>query len=348
VTLARRRRRSAVLLAVAGAVAVLGTAAGLWGVRRVEAGRKLALELPGNVRSLVYSPRGDFLVASTRQGSASIWADPEGTLLGELTLAPPGRSVEALEVSSSGELLAVALEDGTVHLWSIPERRRLRELSPRLDSAPTALAFTFSERHLAAVTTLGTVACWSLEEEHDRWSHAIWAPCTGTAIGFTSESTLRVARFDAIDELSLATRDFVWRASTPGFSLEDGENALSADGSLWARFATFEDRGPEHVRLHRITAGKIAETIDTDWRAPVVFSPDGELAFERANPVVVHSVATGRVVSVIELPAKKLPVFPRSSVFWAPPSHGPVAVSSGRDRVAVAVDATVHVVSFRR
>lgn len=87
-------------------------------------------DLVGFVReisSLVFSPKGEFLLASSTEGAVKVW-DMSGQLLNEFSPFPEdGRITRRVYLSPDSETLAFQSETGDVFLWDLRVDSLLRQ-----------------------------------------------------------------------------------------------------------------------------------------------------------------------------------------------------------------------------
>lgn len=112
----------------------------------------------GEVRSVVFSPDGQYFASASWDDTIKLWT-PQGTLLKTLTGHQGG--VNDVTVSPNGQVLASSSIDGTVKLWQ-PDGLLLKTLTGHTDGV-FGLAFSPDSQTLASVSWDQTVRLWQTD-----------------------------------------------------------------------------------------------------------------------------------------------------------------------------------------
>jgi len=235
----------------------------------------------GPAFSLVFSPKGNLLVAGSTDGRIGKWRMPEGSWIG--ALEGHQGSVFSLAFSPDGALLASGGQDRIVRVWHIETGQTLRTLAGHT-AWVRSVAFSPDGQTLASGSDDHTVRLWRVAdgaplrtlEGHTAgvWSVA-FSPDGQVLASGSNDHTVRLWRVS--DGAPLRTLEgHTGSVESVAFS-PDGQTLASAsgDGTMW---------------LWRVLDGAPLRTLEghTDWVSSVAFSPDGQVLASGSGDGTVH------------------------------------------------------------
>jgi WD40 repeat protein len=126
---------------------------------------EIPAEIGGNsrpIRSLAFTPEGQFLVSGGVDKTIKIWDVKARSLV--RTLRPnPEREIDTIAISSDGQTLASGSIDGTVHLWNWKTGELLYTL-PGHSNIVTSVAFSPDGQILASGSGDKTIRLWNVAD----------------------------------------------------------------------------------------------------------------------------------------------------------------------------------------
>lgn len=111
---------------------------------------------------IALSPDGKIAATCSQDGTARLWATPEGTALA--TLKGHDKNVWQAAFSHDGKLLATYGVDHTVRIWSVPAGKQVAMIEKQenlLASECSSIAFSPTGKWLATIPSTGVVRLWS-------------------------------------------------------------------------------------------------------------------------------------------------------------------------------------------
>ncbi len=264
------------------------------------------------VRSVVFSPNGQWLATASDDGSAAVWEVASGKQLVRLAHE---NAVVAVAFSPNGQYLATASADKSARLWELPDGKQVARCAH--DEALRLLLFSPDGRYLAtasgALTTpasSNTARLWAVPEgqevvqvKHDRGIQAMAFHPNSTSLATASDD--RTVRVWSVPE-GKESSQFLHKSSVQDVTFSpDGHFLASASRDTTARVWSLSngqevarvrhDDSVEAVRFHPqgtsiVTASQDAtarvwavadgqEILRVTHRQPiraVAFSPDGK------------------------------------------------------------------------
>jgi len=165
----------------------------LWDFTNPVRPRRLGLLLTGQrsqVSSVVFSPDGHTLAASTFDGAVILWDLTNPTQPRRLwELGTPGGSENPVTFSPNGATLATSSHDG-VTLWDLTNPARPRQLGQPLTGATSPVAFSPSGTTLATGSSDGIIL-WDLTALNNLRDHATEHACAITGGGLDRDEWTR-------------------------------------------------------------------------------------------------------------------------------------------------------------
>jgi len=127
-------------------------------------GIRAASLVPGGIRDVAYSPKGDILASAADDGTVRIWDSRSGAALKKLkrhwrraTMSPVG--MNAVAFSPGGVTLASGSDDGTIRLWDM-RMGEVRQMFKAHSKWISAVVFSPEGKTLASASHDGTVRLW--------------------------------------------------------------------------------------------------------------------------------------------------------------------------------------------
>jgi serine/threonine protein kinase len=227
-------------------------------------------ECDSSVRSVAFSPEGEYLASGSNDNMVRLWSVPTGEMrvLGQCDFNESGFSyVSSVCFSPDGKHIASGSSDQTVRLWDT-QANQMRILG-RADDSICAVAFSPDGESIASGSGDGTIHLWDIRTGQS----TLFSECDGVVWSLVfSPDGKTIASEDGNKKISL------WNIETrlPRVLKIPNKDvwsvAFSRDGSQIAS-GSWE----QHVRLWDVESGKIRILGMCDGVVrSVAFSPDGK------------------------------------------------------------------------
>jgi WD40 repeat protein len=215
------------------------------------------------VQSLAFSPRGEYLVTASADGTVCIWEMPKATLV---TLLSHEASVNALAFSPDGQYLATASSDHTVGFWETTNWQQITRFAHR--GPVKFLAFSPDGQYLATASEDHTARLWEIASrqqladlKHDDEVNAVVFSPNGQYLA-TASSDQRARVWEIASGQRLAQLPHRMRVLSVAFS---------PDGQCLATASEDSTAG-----IWEVPSGQQLKSLRHEWMVgAVVFSPDG-------------------------------------------------------------------------
>ena len=136
------------------------------------------------VRSLAYSPNGQFIATGSRDVSIKIWEVATGreirTLLGHLG------SVSALAFDPTGVFLASGSSDNEIVIWEVATGKEVKRLKGPMKSI-TSIDFSHDGLQLASSGTDRNAITWNIETGQASGEYIVYPPQIGAQVRFSKD-----------------------------------------------------------------------------------------------------------------------------------------------------------------
>jgi WD40 repeat protein len=138
-----------------------------------------------DVRTVVFSPKGDRMAAAGRNGKIRIWNVSDGS--GEQDIETCGRRIRALAFSPDGSRIAAAGNSPTIDIFDVATGKSIMSLATR-PAKVYSLTFLDSQ-HLATGGTDNRITLWDLDSKQ---ADKQLVGHTGTVAAIACDSTGRI------------------------------------------------------------------------------------------------------------------------------------------------------------
>lgn len=157
------------------------------------------------VRSLVFSPDGNMLAATTGDHRIRIYRVNDGTLI--KSLEGHTAMVRSLAFHPDGRLLASASFDGSIRLWRFPHGTELKQLLPgKNHSEIFCLSISPDGQKLLAAGSDQKISIWSIPDgtlinqlkgHEDTITHLAISPTIDWAASFSRDCTIKIWNYNS-------------------------------------------------------------------------------------------------------------------------------------------------------